>query len=47
MFDSWATPVVSKPWAVVAVVHHWLNRKTGYRVFPGRIHRVWQRAVGH
>jgi len=47
MFSHWATPVVSKRWAIVATLHHWVNRKTGYRVFSGQLHRTWQKAVGH
>jgi hypothetical protein len=41
-FDSWAQPVTSKPWAVVAAIAFRLSKASGYRVlnhFKGGAHR--------
>jgi hypothetical protein len=46
MFKHWAQPVTSTPWAVVAVVTHWVKRATGYRLGLHAHHRAWERACG-
>lgn len=46
MFDNWAQPVTSKPWAVVTVLLDRVKRASGYRLYIHSTHKAWQRACG-
>jgi hypothetical protein len=46
MFENWAQPVVSKPWAVIATVVYLVARKTRFVLFGNFQHRAWEKAVG-
>lgn len=46
MFDNWAQPVTSKPWALVCVVLDRIKRASGFRLAVHSSHRAWERACG-
>lgn len=46
MFNNWAQPVVSKPWAAVCTVFETAMKATGYRLFGPSTHRAWEKACG-
>lgn len=45
-YTQWAQPIVSRRWAVIAVVLDALKRASGYRWFVSSSHRAWERACG-
>jgi hypothetical protein len=45
MFDNWAQPVTSKPWALVAKIVWRIQWATGHRLDGRYAHRAWQRAT--
>ena len=46
MFNTWAEPVVSKPWAFVATVLFALSKLTGNRVLNRAKGFAWRHAIG-
>lgn len=42
----WAMPIVSRPWALAAVITERAKRATGYRIGARVHHRAWEHAVG-
>ncbi len=46
MFDHWAQPVTSKPWAIVCVILYRLKRMSGFRLFGKATGNAHRRAVG-
>lgn len=45
MFDNWATPVTSKPWALAAKIVWRIQALTGHRMNGKYAHWAWQRAT--
>jgi hypothetical protein len=45
-FKHNAQPVVSGPWACVAVVLFGLSKLSGYRILNGAKHRAWELSCG-
>lgn len=45
-FDSWAMPVVSRPWALVSVGLEAIKRGSRFRLAVRPAHRAWEHAVG-
>lgn len=45
-FSTWATPVVSRPWALVSVLLDATSAAVGYRFLTGAKHAAWERACG-
>lgn len=46
MFENWAQPVVSKPWAIVTTVLFAISKATGHRLFSYWKCLAWQKAIG-
>lgn len=46
MFENWAQPVTSKPWAMICVVLSTAKRLTRYKMFVHSSHWTWEKACG-
>jgi hypothetical protein len=45
VFDNWATPVKSKPWAAVATIVWRIQWLTGHRMNGRWAHQAWEKAT--